>query len=94
MTARRCRLVLLTCILGATAGCSTLERTRGNWWDLSREPSGQAPDPVTTPEAVAQVYAALSHYHANQGEIDADLEAEKQEAAGLEREYQSSSQLL
>jgi uncharacterized protein (DUF433 family) len=38
---------------------------------------------------LAQVYAALSHYHANQGEIDADLEAEKQEAAGIEREYQS-----
>jgi uncharacterized protein (DUF433 family) len=29
---------------------------------------------------LAQVYAALSHYHANQGEIDADLEAEKREA--------------
>jgi uncharacterized protein (DUF433 family) len=39
---------------------------------------------------LAQVYAALSHYHANQGEIEADLEAEKQEAARLEREYQSS----
>jgi uncharacterized protein (DUF433 family) len=38
---------------------------------------------------LAQVYAALSHYHANQAEIDADLEAEKQEAAELEREYQS-----
>ena len=35
-----------------------LERTRGNWWELSREPSGQAPDPATTPEAVVQVYAA------------------------------------
>lgn len=36
---------------------------------------------------LAQVYAALSHYHANQREIDADLEAEKQESAGYEREY-------
>jgi hypothetical protein len=59
MTARACGAVLLTCLLGATAaGCSTLERTRGNWWELSREPSGQAPDPATTPEAVVQVYAA------------------------------------
>src|SRR5882724_4309018 len=58
MTAHACRLVLLTCVLGAAAGCSTLERTRGNWWELSREPSGQAPDPSTTPEAVVQVYAA------------------------------------
>jgi len=30
---------------------------------------------------LAQVYAALSHYHANQREIDADLEAEEHEAA-------------
>lgn len=37
---------------------------------------------------MAQVYAALSHYHANQEEIDADLEAEKRQAAGFEREYQ------
>jgi len=58
MTAHACRLVRLTCVLGAAGGCSTLERTRGNWWELSREPSGQAPDPSTTPEAVVQVYAA------------------------------------
>ena len=58
MTARARQVVLLTCLLGATAGCSTLERTRGNWWELSREPSGQAPDPATTSEAVVQVYAA------------------------------------
>src|SRR6266850_563366 len=58
MTAHACRLVLLTCVLGAAAGCSTLERTRGNWWELSREPSGQAPDPSTTPEAVVQVFVA------------------------------------
>jgi uncharacterized protein (DUF433 family) len=38
---------------------------------------------------LAQVYAALSYYHANQGEIDADLEAEKREAAGFEGEYRS-----
>ncbi|MBF8288599.1 MAG: DUF3750 protein [Candidatus Rokubacteria bacterium] len=62
MTARAYRLVVLACALAtwvATgSGCSTLERTRGNWWQLSREPSAQAPDPATTPEAVVQVYAA------------------------------------
>ena len=57
MTSRACRLVVLACVLAA-GGCSTLERTRGSWWELSREPSGQAPDPATTPEAVVQVYAA------------------------------------
>ena len=39
---------------------------------------------------LAQVYAALSHYHANQSEIDAELEAEKQEAERLEQQYQPS----
>jgi uncharacterized protein DUF3750 len=62
MTARACRLVALACALvtwiTAGAGCSPLERARGSWWELSREPSGQAPDPTTTPEAVVQVYAA------------------------------------
>jgi uncharacterized protein (DUF433 family) len=38
---------------------------------------------------LAQVYAALSHYLANHEEIDAELEAERQEADQLEREYQS-----
>lgn len=57
MTARASRLAVVACVLAA-AGCSTLERTRGNWWELSREPSGQAPDAATTPEAVVQVYAA------------------------------------
>jgi hypothetical protein len=40
------------------AGCSALARAGGNWWELRRDPSGQAPDPATTPEAVLQVYAA------------------------------------
>src|SRR5262249_4230346 len=29
-----------------------------NWWEARRDPSGQAPDPAATPEAVIQVYAA------------------------------------
>ena len=31
---------------------------------------------------MAQVYAALAHYHANQDEIEADLEAERKETNG------------
>jgi hypothetical protein len=30
------------------------------WWRARRDPSGQAPDPATTPAAVLQVYAARS----------------------------------
>jgi hypothetical protein len=39
-------------------GCSGLERVAGRWWELRRDPSGQAPDPASTQEAVLQVYAA------------------------------------
>ncbi len=39
------------------AGCATLGRDP-NWWLARQDPSGQAPDPATTPEAVLQVYAA------------------------------------
>jgi hypothetical protein len=58
MTARAHGLVVLACALATLPGCSSLERARANFWELSREPSGQAPDPATTPEAVVQVYAA------------------------------------
>jgi hypothetical protein len=44
--------------LPALVGCAVLERARGNWWELERGPSGQAPDPATAPEAVVQVDAA------------------------------------
>lgn len=46
-------LALLTIV-----GCAAFERTTVNWWQASREPSGQAPDPTVTPQAVVQVYAA------------------------------------
>ena len=36
---------------------------------------------------MAQVYAALLHYHTNQEEIDASLATEKNEAEKLEREH-------
>ena len=38
--------------------------------------------------SLAQVHAALAYYHANQAEIDADLEAETRRTEALERGYQ------
>jgi uncharacterized protein (DUF433 family) len=37
--------------------------------------------------SLAQVHAALAYYHANQAEIDADLEAEALEADTLEQQH-------
>jgi uncharacterized protein (DUF433 family) len=37
--------------------------------------------------SLAQVHAALAYYHANQAEIDADLEAEALEADALEQQH-------
>ena len=37
--------------------------------------------------SLAQVHAALAYYHANQEEIDADLEVEAQETAALEQQH-------
>ena len=42
---------------------------------------------------LAQVYAALSHYHANQAEIEAELASEDAEIARLEHGAQPSSTL-
>jgi len=36
---------------------------------------------------LAQVHAALAYYHANQGEVDADLEAEVRETEALEQQH-------
>jgi uncharacterized protein (DUF433 family) len=35
----------------------------------------------------AQVYTALAYFHANKEEMEADLDAEKEEAIRLEREF-------
>lgn len=58
MMERRATRWLAALALPALVGCAVLERARGNWWELDRGASGQAPDPAVTPEAVAQVYAA------------------------------------
>lgn len=43
--------------------------------------------------SVAQVYAALAYYHANQAEIEADLTADEKEANRIEVEYTDHLQL-
>jgi hypothetical protein len=52
------RTALVVSTLLSAAGCAVFERAGQSWWDLSREPSGQAPDPSVTREAVLQVYGA------------------------------------
>src|SRR5205807_5674442 len=37
--------------------------------------------------SLAQVHAALAYYHANQAEIDSDLEAEARQTEALEQEH-------
>jgi hypothetical protein len=51
-------LFLFLLLFLAGVGCAGLERVTGRWWELRGDPSAQAPDPATTPEAVIQVYAA------------------------------------
>jgi uncharacterized protein (DUF433 family) len=41
--------------------------------------------------SLAQVYAALAYYHANQEEMDAAIEAEAQEADDLERQHRRTA---
>jgi len=55
---RRRAWSLLALAVPALVGCAVLGRARSNWWELERGPSGQAPDPVFTREAVVQIYAA------------------------------------
>jgi hypothetical protein len=60
VTARpiRLRAWSLLALLGVATSCATLQGDAKPWWEARRDPSGQAPDPATTPEAVVQVYAA------------------------------------
>lgn len=54
----RARVVLALAAAALLPACSALERARAPYWELSSEPTGQAPDPAITPGAVVQVYAA------------------------------------
>ena len=58
MRRRLALAVLVATVVVTVAGCATLRRAGTNFWELERGPSGQAPDPATTPEPVVQVYAA------------------------------------
>src|SRR5438105_12846957 len=40
------------------SGCLPYGRDGVPWYEARRDPTGLAPDPATTPEAVIQVYAA------------------------------------
>lgn len=56
---KRIRSVMVVLVVVVAAGgCAALQRAGTNFWELERGPSGQAPDPATTPEPVVQVYAA------------------------------------
>ena len=51
---------------------------------------GLAPEEITTEVphlSLAQVYAALTYYHANREEIEADIAAENAEAKQLEAQH-------
>jgi len=51
---------------------------------------GYTPEEITDQYShlsFAQVYTALAYFHANKEEVEADLDAEKEEAIRLEREF-------
>jgi hypothetical protein len=53
------RAAALALALAVTlAGCAALARPGQRWTDMAHGPTGQAPDPTVTREAVVQVYAA------------------------------------
>jgi uncharacterized protein (DUF433 family) len=67
------------------AGTGVSVRRIATWYKL-----GYTPEEIATqiPHlTLAQVHAALTYYHANKDQMDAELEAEKVEADRLEREH-------
>ncbi len=67
------------------AGTGVAVRRIVGWYKL-----GLAPEEIAARIGhltLAQVHAALTYYHANQEEIEADIAVEKEEAERLEREY-------
>ncbi len=66
------------------AGTGVTVRRIIGWYQLVLTPEEIATEiPHLT---LAQVYAALTYYHANRGEIDADMNAEDAEADQLEQQ--------
>src|SRR5260370_21786586 len=67
------------------AGTGVSVRRIAQWHNM-----GQIPEEIVRKFghlSLAQVHAALAYYHANQAEIDADLEAEAQETEALEQQH-------
>lgn len=67
------------------AGTGVTVRRIVGWYKLGLSPEGIA-DRIGH-LSLAQVYAALTYYHANREEIEADIAAEEAEAERLEREH-------
>jgi uncharacterized protein (DUF433 family) len=67
------------------AGTGVSVRRIAQWYNM-----GLIPEQISrkiSHLSLAQVHAALTYYHANQAEIDTDLEAEMQEADALEKQH-------
>ena len=68
------------------AGTGVTVRTIVRYYKLGMSPGEIAAE---YPQLdLAQVYAALAHYHANRDEMDADMAAEEAESDRIEREHQ------
>lgn len=67
------------------AGTSVSVRRIAQWHNM-----GLVPEEIVRKFghlSLAQVHAALAYYHANQAEIDTDLETEAREAEALEQQH-------
>jgi uncharacterized protein (DUF433 family) len=73
------------------AGTGVTVRRIVGWYKLGLSPEDIA-DRIGH-LSLAQVYAALTYYHANREEIEADIAAEEAEADRLEQEYLSKRAL-
>lgn len=67
------------------AGTGITVRRIVGWYKLGLNPE-EIVDRVGS-LSLAQVHAALAYYHANQGEIEADIAAEEAEAERLEQQH-------
>ncbi|MGM0489713.1 MAG: DUF433 domain-containing protein [Planctomycetota bacterium] len=65
-------------------------RTIAGWYKM-----GMTPEEIATeiPHlTLAQVHAALTYYHANREQMDAEMAAQRAEAERLEREHRAARQ--
>src|SRR5271154_6000346 len=67
------------------AGTGVSVRRIAQWYNM-----GLIPEEISQKLghlSLAQIHASLAYYHANQTEIDADLEAESRDTKTLERDH-------